>query len=75
VSFHTGNGEADFSLRAEFENAVGKTWTWAETVHLVEPLTLKLLPDDAPEQSYTLRLYIDDMMAYTGHFVPSDGLV
>lgn len=75
VAFHAGNGDAAYSLRAEFEDAAGKTFAWAETIEFAEPLTLKLLPDDAPEQSYTLRLYIDDMMAYTGRFVPSDGLV
>lgn len=75
VTFHSGSVESAFVLRAEFEDAAGRVRQWAESVDLTGPLMLKILPDDAPEQSYTLRLYIDDLMAYTGRFVPSDGLI
>ena len=75
ISFHAGNGDTGFSLRAEVEDAARQIRIWTEDVELVEPITLKLLPDAAPEQPYTLRLYIDELLAYTGRFVPSDGLV
>ena len=75
ITFHVGNGDTGFSLRAEVEDAARQIRTWSEDIELVEPITLKLLPDEAPEQPYTLRLYIDELLAYTGRFVPSDGLI
>lgn len=75
IAFHAVNGDVSFSLRAELEDAAGQRRVWTETVELIEPLMLKLFADDAPEQPYTLRLYIDELLAYQGQFVPSDGLV
>ena len=75
IAFHVGNGESVFSLRAEFEDSSGKIRAWSETLDLVEPVTLKLLPEDAPEQPYKLRVYIDDLMAYMGQFMTSDSLL
>jgi hypothetical protein len=75
IAFHAVNGDVSFSLRAELEDAAGQRRVWTDTVELIEPLMLKLFADDAPEQPYTLRLYIDELLAYQGQFVPSDGLI
>lgn len=76
VMFFQGADPAPMTLRAELEDSSGQTKIWHEAAaDLSQPLSLKLLPDSAPVQPYTLRLYLDDLLAYFGRFSAFDGLI
>lgn len=75
VTFYSAEPAA-MALRVAVEDATGVTREWHDPdADLSQPVSLTVLPDDAPEQSYTLRLYLDDVLAYQGVFTPSDGLI
>lgn len=76
ATFYAGGDPAPVALRAELETADGVRHTWSEpAVDLVQPLSLKLLPDVVPVQPYSLRIFLDDLLAYAGQFEPFDGLI
>lgn len=77
IRFNAAASESDrtFEARAEAETADGRQIRWVnEAFMAVDDLTLDLTALGQSE-SYTLRLYLDDTLAYTGTYQASDGIL
>jgi hypothetical protein len=75
ISLFPGADPSSMRVRIELEDASGRTLNWEDVVDVTRPLHVAALPDSAPEQPYTLRLWLDGAAAYAGKYVPWDGLV
>ena len=74
LRFHTAVADEDrvFELRVERESASGGLWRWQQLEFSVdEPLELQFTDVGAAE-AYTLKVWLDDVLAYQGHFAPVD---
>ncbi len=74
MRFHAAVAEEDrvFQLRVEREEMSGGVWRWQQSDFKVdEPLELAFSNVSVTE-AYSLKVWLDDVLAYQGHFDPND---